>query len=95
MSELNLSELRVPLDRVYLVSYFMGNKEIEFEKDDSMTSYFLVVGGPPPIKLAKPETGVKVFRIPTDQDPVSFCKVQGGYCCRGKETDYVLKRSTK
>lgn len=97
MSGINLNELKVPLDRVYLVAYTTGSgNEVEFEKDPAATQYFLVLGGPPPIKLAKPELGVTVYRVPLDQeDPIAFCRANQGYCCRGKETSYVLKRLSK
>lgn len=85
----------IPLDRVYLVSYFAGNKEMEFEVDPTCTSYFLVVNGPPPMKLSRPEAGVKIYRVPTDQDPIEYCKNNGGYCCRGKELTTPIVRNKK
>ena len=91
----NINEPSIPLDRVYLISYFIDNKEVEFGVDASCTSYFLVVNGPPPMKLARAEAGVKVFRVPSDQDPLDYCKANGGYCCRGKEVTSPIIRNKK
>jgi hypothetical protein len=90
-----LSDLALmPINKVYLVSYFVGDgTEMEFEKDPSCNTYFLVMNGPPPIKLTKPEIGVKVYLVPSEEDPVNFCRDMGGYCCKGKisEVDLVRK----
>lgn len=90
----SLSDLAVmPINRVYLVSYFVGDgTEMEFEKDPNCTDYFLVMNGPPPIKLTKPEQGVKVYRVPDGEDPVNFCRDMGGYCCKGKLSNVELVR---
>lgn len=91
----NLNEPSIPLDRVYLISYFTGTTEVEFAVDPSCTSYFLVINGPPPMKLSRAEAGVKVYRVPSDQDPLEYCKVNGGYCCKGKETTSPIVRNKK
>lgn len=88
--------VEIPNNRVYLVSYFTGaEKEIVFDSSPEYNQFFLVMNGPPPIKLTKPEMGTKIYRIPSVADPVAFCKSLGGYLCRGKELDYLLVRNSK
>jgi len=88
--------IEVPNNRVYLTSYFTGSEnEVQFEVDPASKLFFLVVNGPPPMKKSKVEMGVKIYRVPDDAEPLSFCKENGGYCCKGKELDYVLARDNK
>jgi hypothetical protein len=79
--------------KVYLISYFMGEEEKVFEQPKKETEFFVVTGGPVPVKALKVEMGVKIYKVPAGQDPFAFAKELGGYVAKGYIMDEPVVRS--
>jgi hypothetical protein len=79
--------------KVYLISYFMGEEEKSFEQPKKETEFFVVTGGPVPIKALKVEMGVKIFKVPAGDDPFTLAKDLGGYVAKGYIMEEPVIRS--
>lgn len=79
--------------KVYLISYFMGENEQGFEPATKPTEFFIVTGGPVPIRTLKAEMGVKIYKVPSGDDPFTLAKEIGGYVAKGYVTEEPVKRS--
>lgn len=91
---LDLSNLPiVDLDKVYLVSYYLDDKLIEFDKSYKDLKKFLVIGGPPPIKSSKVEIGTKVFQLPDDFNEFDEIKLVNGYLAFGVFLTTSIRRN--
>ena len=79
--------------KVYLISYFAGEDERVFEQPKKETSFYVVTGGPVPIRNLKVEMGTKIFKVPDGIDPFSLGKEMGGYVAKGYPADEDVIRT--
>ena len=80
-------------NRVYLVSYYLSGKLVEFDKSQTNLKTFLVLGGPPPIKSMEVEIGVSIYKLPDDYDDIDEVTGLGGYLAKGVELTQPLIRT--
>ena len=79
-------------NKVYLVSYYISEELIEFDKSQKNLKNFLVLGGPPPIKSVEVEIGVSIYKLPDDYSDLVEVTSIGGYLAKGVELSQSIQR---
>ena len=82
---MNLSDFtEISPKKVYLVSYYdPKGEEIVFEQTTKRLDSYLIMNGPVPIKGAKPEQGLRVYKIPDGTDILEAAREFKGYTAKG------------
>ena len=91
MLDINSLSLADP-NRIYLTSYYISGKLVDFDKSQKNLRNFLVVGGPPPIKSSKVEIGVRVYKLPEEIYDLNEITETGGYLAMGIELSQPIQR---